>query len=144
VQQTEARHILIKPTEVLDEDQARELAVSLKNRINEGEDFGDLAKEYSDDIGSAQEGGELGWTNPGQMVPEFDAAMASAELNEITEPVRSQFGWHIIEVTGRREQDIADDLRRRQVMGYLHDQKYEEELDAWLRKIREEAFVDIK
>jgi len=144
VQQTEARHILIKPTEVLDEEQARELAVSLKNRINEGEDFGDLAKEYSDDIGSAQEGGELGWTNPGQMVPEFDAAMASAELNEITEPVRSQFGWHIIEVTGRREQDIADDLRRRQVMGYLHDQKYEEELDAWLRKIREEAFVDIK
>jgi peptidyl-prolyl cis-trans isomerase SurA len=78
------------------------------------------------------------------MVPEFDATIATAELNEISEPVRSQFGWHIIEVTGRRERDIADDLRRRQVMGYLHDQKYEEELDAWLRKIREEAFVDIK
>ena len=144
VQQTEARHILIKPTEVLNEDQARELAVSLKTRVNEGENFGDLAKEYSDDIGSAQEGGELGWINPGQMVPEFDATIATAELNQISEPVRSQFGWHIIEVTGRREQDIADDLRRRQVMGYLHDQKYEEELDAWLRKIREEAFVDIK
>jgi len=144
VQQTEVRHILVKPTEVLDEDQAKDLAVSLKDRINAGEAFGDLAKEYSDDIGSAQEGGELGWTNPGQMVPEFEAAMAAAELNEITEPVRSQFGWHILEVTGRREQDIADDIRRRQVMGYLHDQKYEEELDAWLRKIREEAFVDIK
>jgi len=144
VQQTEVRHILVKPTEVLDEDQARDLAVSLKDRINAGEAFGDLAKEYSDDIGSAQEGGELGWTNPGQMVPEFESAMAAAELNEITEPVRSQFGWHILEVTGRREQDIADDIRRRQVMGYLHDQKYEEELDAWLRKIREEAFVDIK
>jgi peptidyl-prolyl cis-trans isomerase SurA len=144
VEQTEVRHILVKPTEVLNEEQARDLAVSLKERINAGEAFGDLAKEYSDDIGSAQEGGELGWTNPGQMVPEFESAMAAAELNEITEPVRSQFGWHILEVTGRREQDIADDIRRRQVMGYLHDQKYEEELDAWLRKIREEAFVDIK
>ncbi|MDA0630017.1 MAG: peptidylprolyl isomerase [Proteobacteria bacterium] len=144
VEQTEVRHILVKPTEVLNEEQARDLAVLLKERINAGEAFGDLAKEYSDDIGSAQEGGELGWTNPGQMVPEFESAMAAAELNEITEPVRSQFGWHILEVTGRREQDIADDIRRRQVMGYLHDQKYEEELDAWLRKIREEAFVDIK
>ena len=144
VEQTEVRHILVKPTEVLNEEQARDLAVSLKERINAGEAFGDLAKEYSDDIGSAQEGGELAWTNPGQMVPEFESAMAAAELNEITEPVRSQFGWHILEVTGRREQDIADDIRRRQVMGYLHDQKYEEELDAWLRKIREEAFVDIK
>ena len=144
VQQTEVRHILIKPTEVLDEAAAEALAGSLRQRALDGEDFADLAREYSDDIGSAQEGGELGWTSPGQMVPEFEAAMASTEVGEISPPVESQFGWHILEVTGRREQNIAEDIRRQQVMGYLHDQKYEEELEAWLRKIREEAFVDIK
>ncbi len=144
VQQTEVRHILIKPTEVMDNDQARELVKSLRQRAMDGEDFGALAKEFSDDIGSAQEGGELGWTNPGQMVPEFEAAMASTEVGEVSEPVQTQFGWHVLEVTGRREQNMADEMRRRQVANYLHDQKYDEELDAWLRKIREEAFVDIK
>jgi len=144
VQQTEVRHILIKPTEVLDEEAAMALASSLRQRALDGEDFSELAKEYSDDIGSAQEGGELGWTSPGQMVPEFEAAMATTEVGEISEPVKSQFGWHILEVTGRRDQNIADEMRRRQVMSYLHDQKYDEELEAWLRKIREEAFVDIK
>ena len=144
VDQTEVRHILIKPTEVLDEEAAIALANELRQRALDGEDFGDLAKEYSDDIGSAQEGGELGWTSPGQMVPEFDATMDTIEVGEISYPVKSQFGWHILEVTGRREQNIAEQMRRQQVMGYLHDQKYDEELEAWLRKIREEAFVDIK
>jgi len=144
VQQTEVRHILITPTEVMDDAAAEALTQSLRERALEGEDFAELAKEYSDDIGSAQEGGELGWTSAGQMVPEFEAAMASTEVGTISEPVKSQFGWHILEVTGRREQNIAEDMRRQQVMGYLHDQKYEEELEAWLRKIREEAFVDIK
>ena len=144
VDQTEVRHILIKPTEVLDEEAAIALANELRQRALDGEDFGDLAKEYSDDIGSAQEGGELGWTSPGQMVPEFDATMDTTEVGEISYPVKSQFGWHILEVTGRREQNIAEQMRRQQVMGYLHDQKYDEELEAWLRKIREEAFVDIK
>ena len=78
------------------------------------------------------------------MVPEFDAAMAITEVGELSDAIQTQFGWHVLEVTGRREQNIAEDMRRRQVMNYLHDQKYEEELDAWLRKIREEAFVDIK
>lgn len=144
VAQTEVRHILIKPTEVLDEQAAYEQIVALRERILNGEDFAVIAKEYSDDIGSAQEGGELGWTSPGQMVPEFERAMASADIGVITEPVQSEFGWHILEVTGRREQNVAEDMRRRQVANYLHQQKYDEELDAWLRKIRDEAFVDIK
>ncbi len=144
VAQTQVRHILIKPTEVLDEAEALELIESLRQRIIDGEDFGAIAKEYSDDIGSAQEGGELGWTNPGQMVPEFETAMAGAEIGIITEPVKSQFGWHILEVTDRRDQNVAEDMRRRQVANYLHQQKYDEELEAWLRKIRDEAFVDIK
>ena len=144
VEQTEVRHILIKPAEVLDDKQAFELIESVRQRILDGEDFAALAKEYSDDIGSAQEGGELGWTNPGQMVPEFESAMAGADIGVVTEPVKSEFGWHILEVTDRREQNMAEEIRRRQIANYLHEQKYEEELEVWLRKVREEAFVDIK
>jgi peptidyl-prolyl cis-trans isomerase SurA len=144
IEQTEVRHILISPNEVLDDAAAQALALELRQRANDGEDFGELAKEYSDDIGSAQEGGVLGWTVPGQMVPEFEAAMASAELNVITDAVRSQFGWHILEVTGRRTKDFSEELKRNQVANYIREIKYEEELENWLGKIREEAFVDIK
>ena len=144
VKQTDVRHILIKPTEVLSESAAEALAGQLMERIRGGEDFGALARQYSDDIGSAAEGGELGWTNPGQMVPEFEAAMASATEGEVTEPFRSEFGWHILEVTGRRDKDFSGEMQRNQVANYIREQKYQEELDAWLRKIREEAFVDIK
>ena len=144
IRQTDVRHILIKPTEVLNEEAAEALAAELKTRIDGGEAFGDLARQYSDDIGSAAEGGELGWTNPGQMVQEFEAAMANAEEGEITEPFSSEFGWHILEVKGRRDKDFSSQVRRNQVAGFIREQKYQEELDAWLRKIREEAFVDIK
>ena len=144
VKQTDVRHILIKPTEVLSETAAEALAGQLMERIRGGEDFGALARQYSDDIGSAAEGGELGWTNPGQMVPEFETAMASATEGEVTEPFRSEFGWHILEVTGRRDKDFSGEMQRNQVANYIREQKYQEELDAWLRKIREEAFVDIK
>ncbi|MBT5134120.1 MAG: molecular chaperone SurA [Halieaceae bacterium] len=144
VEQTDVRHILLTPNEVLGDEAAQTLILSLKERIEGGEDFAELAKEYSDDIGSAQEGGELGWTNPGQMVAEFEAAMANAEIGIITEPVRSEFGWHILEVTGRRTEDFSEQVRRNQVASYLREAKYEEELENWLREIREEAFVDIK
>ena len=144
VKQTDVRHILIKPTEVLDEAAAEALAGQLMERVKGGEDFSALARQYSDDIGSAAEGGELGWTNPGQMVPEFEAAMAAAEEGVVTEPFRSEFGWHILEVTGRRDKDFSGEIQRNQVANYIREQKYQEELDAWLRKIREEAFVDIK
>ena len=144
IQQTDVRHILIKPTEVLSDAGAEVLAGQLMERANAGEDFGDLARQYSNDIGSAAEGGELGWTNPGQMVPEFEAAMASAEIGVATEPFRSEFGWHILEVKERRNKDFSDEYRRNQIANYIREQKYQEELDAWLRKIREEAFVDIK
>ena len=144
VEQTDVRHILLTPNEVLGDEAAQTLILSLKARIEGGEDFAELAKEYSDDIGSAQEGGELGWTNPGQMVAEFEAAMANAEVGVITEPVRSEFGWHILEVAGRRTEDFSEQVRRNQVASYLREAKYEEELENWLREIREEAFVDIK
>ena len=144
VRQTDVRHILVKPTEVLNEQAAEDLAGELRARAEAGEEFGELARQYSDDIGSAAEGGELSWTNPGQMVPEFEATMAGTAEGSISQPFRSEFGWHILEVKGRRDKDFSGEIRRNQVAAYIREQKYQEELDAWLRKIREEAFVDIK
>jgi peptidyl-prolyl cis-trans isomerase SurA len=144
VTQTKARHILVKPSEIMTDAQARDLMVQLRARAMAGEDFGELAKRYSQDIGSAQEGGELGWTVPGQMVPEFEAAMAKTAVDQISEPVRTQYGWHIVKVEGRREQDMTDEAMRAKAMEYVRNRKYQEELDAWLRQIRDEAFVDIK
>lgn len=144
ITQTKARHILVKPSEIMTDDQARDLVEQLRSRIMAGEDFADLAREYSEDFGSAQEGGELGWTMPGQMVPQFEAAMAATAVDQISEPVRTQFGWHIIKVEGRREEDMTNEATRAKAMDYVHNRKYQEELDAWLRQIRDEAFVDIK
>lgn len=144
VSQTEVRHILVVPNEVLTEEAAENLANALRDRINGGEDFAALAKEFSDDIGSAQEGGSLGWTNPGQMVPEFEQQMLNAAEGEVTPAFQSPFGWHILEVTGRRDKDFTNEMRRMQVANFLREEKYQEELEAWLRKIRQDAFVDIK
>ena len=144
VNQTKVRHILVKPSEILSDTAAQELAAELKTRIEAGEDFATLAKEFSEDIGSAAEGGELGWTMAGQMVPEFENMMDSTEIGTISQPVRSEFGWHILEVEERREKDMTNEMRKAQIQEFLHSRKYQEELDVWLRKIRDEAFVDIK
>jgi peptidyl-prolyl cis-trans isomerase SurA len=144
VAQTRARHMLVRPSEVMTEDEARALAAELKARVEAGEDFAALAREYSEDIGTAAEGGDLGWTNPGEMVPAFDNTLASTPTGEISDPVRSEFGWHIIEVLDRREKDMTKEVQVARATEYLHQRKYDEELDAWLRKIRDEAFVDIK
>ena len=144
ISQTQVRHILIKPSEIMTDEEARALAAELRARALAGEDFGELAKEYSEDIGSAQEGGDLGWTTPGQMVPEFEQAMTATTVGELSDPVRSQFGWHVLEVTDRRDEDMTVQANRNKAMNYLHSRKYQEELDAWLRQIRDEAFVDIK
>ncbi len=143
--QTLVRHILIKPSEILSDEQAREQIAGLKRQVEDGEaDFSDLAREHSEDIGSASEGGSLGWTSRGQMVPEFENMMASTEVGEISPPVRSQFGWHIIQVEDRRVKDTTRESRIARATEFLHQRKYDEELEAWLQQIRDEAFVDIK
>lgn len=144
VSQTRVRHILIRPSEILTPEEARDKVADLKARIQAGEDFAELARKHSEDIGSAAEGGDLGWTMPGQMVPEFEAAMRATAVGELSEPVRSQFGWHLLEVQERREQDMSQQAMKNRAMEVIHQRKYEEELDAWLRKLRDEAFVDIK
>lgn len=144
VKQTRASHILLKPSAIRSEAQTIALAKDLRQRILNGESFRDLAKEYSEDIGSAQEGGDLGWTTPGQLVPEFQKAMDETNPGEIHEPIASNYGWHVIKVVERRNQDVTADMRKQIARNIIHERKYADELDIWLRKIRSEAFVDIK
>ncbi|MBD2858621.1 peptidylprolyl isomerase [Spongiibacter sp. KMU-158] len=144
VSQTRASHILLKPSAIRNEKATEKLAADLRTRAMNGESFADMAREYSEDIGSAQEGGDLGWTMPGQLVPEFQEGMENTAIGQISQPIKSQYGWHIIKVVDRRQHDVTDDLRKRMARNALHDRKYQDELDIWLRKIRSEAYVDIK
>jgi peptidyl-prolyl cis-trans isomerase SurA len=144
IQQTKARHILLKASAIRTEEQTEQLAKELRNRIVAGASFADLARQYSEDIGSAMEGGELGWTSPGQLVDAFQTAMDATQKGGISQPFRSRYGWHVLQVEDRRQQDVTDDMRRTLARNYLHQRKFQEELDAWLRKIRDEAYVDIK
>lgn len=144
IQQTKARHILLKASAIRSEEQTQQLANELRNKIAAGASFGDLARQYSEDIGSAMEGGELGWTSPGQLVDAFQTAMDNTPKGGISQPFRSRYGWHVLQVEDRRQQDVTDDMRHTMARNYLHQRKFQEELDAWLRKIRDEAYVDIK
>ncbi|HUH37489.1 MAG TPA: peptidylprolyl isomerase [Spongiibacteraceae bacterium] len=144
IQQTRVRHILLKPSAIRSDEQTRALAEKLRAQAQAGAAFSDLAREYSEDIGSAMEGGDLGWTSPGQLVPEFEATMEKTAAGEISEPVKTRYGWHIILVEERRRQDVTEELRRNLASNHLRQRKYQEELEAWLQKIRDEAYVDIK
>ena len=144
VQQTEIRHILVKPNEILSKEGALEKINELRARIVAGEDFADLARQYSEDPGTALKGGELGWSASGQFVPIFESTAAELAIDEMSEPVFSQFGWHIIQVTGRRSEDFSEKLIINQARNALGQRKYAEELPIWLQEIRSEAFVEIK
>jgi len=144
ITQTKASHILIKTSEVRTEDQAKKLLENIKSDLENDKEFSDLARQHSEDIGSTSEGGSLGWIRSGQMVPEFENTMDSTRIGAISIPFKSQFGWHILKVDDRQEKDITDEMKRNKIAEFLHNRKYQEELDAWLQKIRDEAFVDIK
>jgi peptidyl-prolyl cis-trans isomerase SurA len=144
IPQTKVRHILIQPDEIRSEAEAEALIVEIRNRLEAGEDFAELARQYSDDPGSGLQGGDLGWSNPGQMVPAFEERMAITEIGELSDPFRSRFGWHVLEVLDRREQDMSAEMRERQAMAILRDRRFDEELQAWLREIRDEAYVEMK
>lgn len=144
IDQTKARHILLKASAIRSEEATLQLAKELRQRALNGESFTTLAKEYSEDIGSAQEGGDLSWTTPGQLVPEFQQAMDSTAINAISAPAKSPYGWHIIQVEERRKKDVTGELRKQIARNVIHERKYQDELAIWLRKIRSEAFVDIK
>lgn len=144
VEQTRARHILMRTTEVLPDAEVRARLEGLRERIVVGsESFEDLAKVHSDDL-SAARGGDLGWILPGDTVPEFERAMDALAPGEVSEPVRSPFGWHLIKVVERRVQDVSDDRRRAQARNELRQRKSDEAYESWLRELRDTAYIDIR
>ncbi|ASK20421.1 peptidylprolyl isomerase [Halomonas sp. N3-2A] len=144
IEEVRARHVLVELTPTRNEDQARARAEQARQRLQQGADFASVAREFSDDRGSAMNGGELGWVRPGQTVPAFEEAMGSLSTNQLSEPVRSQFGYHVIEVLERRRQDVTDESRREQVRQAIFQRRANEELQSWQREMREQAFVDIR
>lgn len=144
ISQTKTRHILLRPNELRDGDDVERQIHQLYKRLQAGEDFATLAREFSDDPGSGSNGGDLGWVNPGDMVPEFDATMQNTATGGLSAPFETQFGWHILLVEERRQTDVGAENQRNQVRNMLYGRRFEEELPIWLRKIRSEAYVEIK
>jgi peptidyl-prolyl cis-trans isomerase SurA len=144
VQQTRARHILIKEDELTTRKQAREKAKQLKTRIENGDDFGLLAKGNSDDPGSAINGGDLGWTTPGSLVPEFQKVMDNLEPGKVSKVFKTDYGWHILEVLERRNFDNSESLKRGKARAIIRERKLEESMQNWTRQIRDEAYVEYR
>ena len=143
VGQTRARHILIKTSELVSENDARERLVKLKERIDNNADFAELARLQSED-GSAARGGDLGWLSPGDTVPDFEKAMDALKPGEVSAPVRSPFGWHLIQVLERRSQDMSQQQQRLRVRQALRAQKADEAYQEWVRQLRDKAFVEYR
>lgn len=137
-----ARHILIKTSAIRSDEQAKQSAERIRQRLSNGENFATLAKNFSEDPGSALNGGDLGWTSPDAMVPEFRDMMLQSKNGQISPIFRTQFGWHVLEVLERRSRDVSGQAREQQAMNLLRNRKYDEELQNWLRQIRDEAYVE--
>jgi len=144
VTQTHARHILLRINELSNEKQTLRRASELRERLLSGTDFGETARARSDDLASAANGGELGWVLPGQTVPEFEQAMNALKPGEISKPVKTQFGIHLIQVLERREQDMSHERERARARSEILARKSDERLDMWLRQLRDEAFVEYR
>ncbi|VAW78744.1 Periplasmic chaperone and peptidyl-prolyl cis-trans isomerase of outer membrane proteins SurA [hydrothermal vent metagenome] len=142
IKQTKARHILMRPDTLVSDEEIKTRITQLHDRIVQGEDFDTLARAHSQDPGSGSDGGELGWVTPGQMVPEFEKAMNKLEVGEVSQPIKSRFGYHLIQVTDRREQDNTKDHRRAQARESIRKRKTDEELEIWLRRLRDESYVE--
>lgn len=144
IEQTLARHILIKPSAILSSKEAREKVTRLRERIVAGSDFATLAKASSDDPGSAAEGGDLGWVSPGKLVPEFEEVMNKLQPGDLSEPFETSFGWHIVQVLSRRQHDDTESYLKNQARLLIHKRKVAEETQQWLRRIRDEAYVEYR
>ncbi len=144
ITQSHARHILIRTDEVTIDEDAETRLNQLKTRIEGGDDFEALAKSHSSDRGSAAKGGDLGWVSPGDLVPKFEQRMSALSPGEVSEPFKTQFGWHIVQLLERREHDNTEKVRRARARNQIRARKIEEETQAWLRRIRDEAYVEYR
>jgi len=144
IEQTHARHILIKTNALTSDQQARDRLNRIRERIANGEDFAQLAKANSDDTGSAVNGGDLGWTNPGDLVPEFEEVMDQLKPGQISKPFKTPFGWHIVQVLERRKYDGGQEVMRAQAREILLKSKVAEQTELWLRRLRDESYVEYR
>lgn len=144
IHQINARHILIKLSEVRNDKQAKQLIDDLYKRLKKGEDFSLLAKEYSEDTGSALQGGELDWAEPSKYVGAFKDTLLKLKNQETSKPFKTEFGWHIVQKLGERDHNVTEELRKNQAFQTLYQRKAAEEIDSWLNQIRNEAFIDFK
>jgi peptidyl-prolyl cis-trans isomerase SurA len=143
ITKTKVRHILVKTNELIDDDEAKKRLLALKARIIDGDDFASLARAHSDDKGSAIKGGSLDWVGPDDLVKPFEEAMGKLEINQISEPVQTQFGWHLIQVLDRKNKDDSLEHKRNNVRDTIRKRKIEEETELWMRRLRDEAYVEI-
>ncbi len=144
VPQTHVRHILIRTDEVTSDADARQRLEQLRQRILNGEDFAALARSHSQDPGSAIKGGDLGWVNPGTMVPDFEEVMNATPEGQVSKPFRTRFGWHILQVLGRRQHDETEEARRLAAKKAIRDRKAREATEQYLRRLRDEAYVEVR
>jgi len=140
--QIRVRHILIKTNEILDDDAAKEKLKTIRDQIINDGDFGAIAAAVSEDAGSAQEGGDMGWTGPGFFVPEFEEVANAMENDEISEPFKTRYGWHIMQFLGKRVFDNSDEIQKRQAIAAIRNSKLSDEIELWARELRDEAFVE--
>lgn len=143
IEQAKVRHILVKPSAILSDDEARAKLAGIRQQILDGAEFAAMAKEHSEDVGSMLSGGDLGWSLPGKFVPQFERTLNETEVGAISEPFRTQFGWHILQVTERRQQDMSDQVRMNQANMLLRNRRFDEERINWLQEIRGEAYIEI-
>lgn len=143
VKQYKVRHILVKPTDLFTKEEAKSKIERIYQRLIGGEDFVQLAKESTDDIGTKLKGGDLGWSSPGVFVPAFEKAMSTTPVGDISQPFSSQFGWHVLQVQDTRKRDIFDQVKRQQVSNILRRKRFQDELQIWLQELRENNYVEL-
>ena len=143
INQTNARHILIKINELTSEDDALRMIMQIKDRIDNGANFAETAKAYSEDA-SASSGGDLGWLSPGDTVREFEQAMDALLPGQISPPVRTQFGWHLIQVVQRRTQDVSEQQQRQHAHKAIHARKADMVMQEWLQQLRDQVYVEYR
>jgi peptidyl-prolyl cis-trans isomerase SurA len=142
--QTRARHILITANEILDDEAVHQKLTEIRQQIIDGDSFEAVAKVVSEDPGSAINGGDLGWNGPDMFVPEFQAVCDQLEIDEISEPFRSNFGWHVIQLLDRRVHDTTDEVMHQEAMMAIRNSKLNEETELWARRLRDQAFVEYR
>jgi peptidyl-prolyl cis-trans isomerase SurA len=144
VDQLHLRHILLRPNEILDDAATEQKIIGIRAQIAGGDDFGAIAEAVSEDPASAADGGDLGWVSPGDFVPEFEQVIAGLPLRMLSEPFKTRFGWHLVEILERRSYDTTDEIKREQCAREIRAGKAEEERELWLRRLRDQAFVDVR